>query len=105
MIGVEEALVEEKKPVVVTEREGRLTVQAVKGEAPGTKGLAIEGDESTTTVLQSIWKADEPVKVFLGTSCIGTLTAVPDPEDAHKATRRINFLARTAICRSESFPI
>ena len=83
---VEEALVEEKKPVVVTEREGRLTVQAVKGEAPGTKGLAIEGDESTTTVLQSIWKADEPVKVFLGTSCIGTLTAVPDPEDAHKAT-------------------
>ena len=57
-----------------------------KGEAPGTKGLAIEGDESTTTVLQSIWKADEPVKVFLGTSCIGTLTAVPDPEDAHKAT-------------------
>ena len=83
---VEEALVEEKKPVVVTEREGRLTVQAVKGEAPGTKGLAIEGDESTTTVLQSIWKADEPVKVFLGTSCIGTMTAVPDPEDAHKAT-------------------
>lgn len=83
---VEEALVEEKKPVMVTEREGRLTVQAVKGEAPGTKGLAIEGDESTTTVLQSIWKADEPVKVFLGTSCIGTLTAVPDPEDAHKAT-------------------
>ena len=83
---VEEALVEEKKPVVVTEREGRLTVQAVKGEAPGTKGLAIEGDESTTTVLQSIWKADEPVKVFWGTSCIGTLTAVPDPEDAHKAT-------------------
>ena len=83
---VEEALVEEKKPVVVTEREGRLTVQAVKGEAPGTKGLAIEGDESTTTVLQSIWKADEHVKVFLGTSCIGTLTAVPDPEDAHKAT-------------------
>ncbi len=61
-------------------------MQAVKGEAPGTKGLAIEGDESTTTVLQSIWKADEPVKVFLGTSCIGTLTAVPDPEDAHKAT-------------------
>jgi len=83
---VEEALVEEKKPVVVTEREWRLTVQAVKGEATGTKGLAIEGDESTTTVLQSIWKADEPVKVFLGTSCIGTLTAVPDPEDAHKAT-------------------
>lgn len=83
---VEEALVEEKKPVVVTEREWRLTVQAVKGETPGTKGLAIEGDESTTTVLQSIWKADEPVKVFLGTSCIGTLTAVPDPEDAHKAT-------------------
>lgn len=83
---VEEALVEEKKPVVVTEREWRLTVQAVKGEAPGTKGLAIEGDESITTVLQSIWKADEPVKVFLGTSCIGTLTAVPDPEDAHKAT-------------------
>lgn len=63
-----------------------LTLQAVKQDAPQTKGLAVEGEEATTTTLKSIWKADEPVKVFLGTNCIGTLTATPDGEDAHKAT-------------------
>ena len=63
-----------------------LTLQAVKQDAPETKGLAIEGEEATTTALKSIWKADEPVKVFLGTDCIGILTAAPDNEDAHKAT-------------------
>lgn len=63
-----------------------LTLQAVKQDAPETKGLAIEGEEATTTALISIWKADEPVKVFLETDCIGILTAAPDNEDAHKAT-------------------
>lgn len=63
-----------------------VTLQAVKKEAPDTKGLAIEGEEATTTVLKSIWKAGEEVKVFLESACIGTLTATPDAEDAHKAT-------------------
>ncbi len=63
-----------------------VTLQAVKEDTPQTKGLAIEGEEATTTVLKSIWKADEPVKVYLGTTCIGTLTATPDGTDAHKAT-------------------
>ena len=63
-----------------------VTLQAVKKDAPDTKGLAIEGEEATTTVLKSIWKAGEEVKVFLESACIGTLTATPDAEDAHKAT-------------------
>ena len=63
-----------------------VSLQAVKKDAPDTKGLAIEGEEATTTVLKSIWKAGEEVKVFLESACIGTLTATPDAEDAHKAT-------------------
>jgi len=63
-----------------------VSLQAVKSDVPETKGLAIEGEEAATTVLKSIWKAGEEVKVYLGTTCIGTLTATPDGEDAHKAT-------------------
>ena len=53
-----------------------------------TKGLAIgTGDsEENTTVLQSIWKANEPVEVYLNGTHIGTLTATPDATDAHQAT-------------------
>jgi hypothetical protein len=65
-----------------------VTLQAVKSDVPQTKGLAIgDGDnEGNTTMLKSIWKAGEEVKVFLESTCIGTLTATPDAEDAHKAT-------------------
>ncbi len=63
-----------------------LSIQATKIDRPETKGLEIEGDEATTTALKSIWKDNEPVKVYLGTECIGTLTATPDGEDPHKAT-------------------
>jgi len=63
-----------------------VSLQAVKSDVPETKGLAIEGEEAATTVLKSIWKVGEKVKVYLGTTCIGTLTATPDGEDAHKAT-------------------
>ena len=63
-----------------------VSLQAVKSDVPETKGLAIEGEEAATTVLKSIWKAGEEVKVYLGTTCIGTLTATPDGEDAHNAT-------------------
>ena len=69
-----------------------VSIQAEK-EIPGqarndaaTKGLGIEGEEATTIVLQSIWKTGEEVKVYLGTTLIGTLTATPDGTDAHKAT-------------------
>lgn len=52
-----------------------------------TKGLEIgEGGLDNTTVLRSIWKQDDPVLVYLGTECIGTLKANPDATDAHKAT-------------------
>ncbi len=63
-----------------------VTIHAVKIDAPQTKGLDIEGDVANTTVLKSIWKDNEPVKVYLGTECIGTLTATPDGDDFHKAT-------------------
>lgn len=63
-----------------------ITVRAEKAEGPQTKGLAVDGEEATTALLKSIWKAGEEVKVYLGTKCIGTLTATPDGLDAHKAT-------------------
>ena len=50
-----------------------------------TKGLAVDGTEADDMVLQAVWKTDEPVYVFLGTQCIGTLRATPQ-EDTHKAT-------------------
>ena len=63
-----------------------VTIRAIK-ENVATKGLAIgEGDETTTTVLQSIWKQYDPVYVYLGMNYIGKLTASPDETDAHKAT-------------------
>ena len=63
-----------------------VSIEAVK-KGPETKGLAIEGnDESTTTVLRSIWKDRDPVQVYLDTSCIGTLYASPDETDPHKAS-------------------
>ena len=61
-----------------------LTVLAERGT--GTKGLEVDGEEATTTLLKSVWKADEPVEVYLGATHIGTLTATPDGVDAHKAT-------------------
>ena len=65
-----------------------VNIQAVREESPETKGLAIgDGDaEETTETLRSIWKANEQVLVYLGTDCIGTLTATPNASDAHKAT-------------------
>ena len=68
--------------------EWTLTLQAVKQDASETKGLAIGGgdSEANTTVLQSIWKAGEPVEVYLEGTHIGTLTATPDATDAHQAS-------------------
>lgn len=89
---IEEELIQEKPevPVEVVEKADSvwtITLQAVKADTPQTKGLAIgDGDEATTTELKSIWKDGEEVKVYLGTECIGTLTATPDGTDAHKAT-------------------
>ena len=87
---MEEVFVEEK-PEAVEQKEANaktyaITIVAERNDGPETKGLGIEGAEASTTVLKSIWKDDEPVKVYLGTSCIGTLTATPDGADAHKAT-------------------
>jgi len=65
--------------------EKEMPVQA--GNTRMTKGLAIgTGSENETTVLQSIWKANEPVEVYLKGTHIGTLTATPDAADAHQAT-------------------
>ena len=63
-----------------------LEVHAERSDAPATKGLEIDGEEETTKVLKSVWKNNEQVKVFLGSSCIGTLQATPDAQDPHHAT-------------------
>lgn len=77
---------EEEEVAAAVDSVWTVSLQAVKSDVPETKGLAIEGEEAATTVLKSIWKAGEEVKVYLGTTCIGTLTAMPDGEDAHNAT-------------------
>lgn len=82
----EETLEQEVLEVRDTIPTWTLTVLAERGNGPATKGLEVDGEEATTTLLQSVWKADEPVKVYLGTDCIGTLTATPDVGDAHLAT-------------------
>lgn len=64
-----------------------LTVKASKADGTETKGLEIgEGTQATTTLLKSVWKADEEVNVYLDNTCIGTLTATPDQADSRKAT-------------------
>lgn len=88
---VEEELIDpipEEPIAVAADSVWTVSLQAVKSDVPQTKGLAIgDGDdEGNTTTLKSIWKAGEEVKVFLESACIGTLTATPDAEDAHKAT-------------------
>lgn len=67
----------------------KLTVSAKKSDGALTKGLAIgdEGTEITTTSLKSIWKANEQVLVYLGTTKVGTLEVETiDPSDNTKAT-------------------
>ena len=73
-------------PVLQEPSEWTLTVPAERNDGPSTKGLVIDGEEATTTLLQSVWAVGEPVKVYLESTCIGTLTAIPDGADAHKAT-------------------
>ena len=82
----EEFIVE--KPEVTNQETVTYTVSIIaqRNDGTTTKGLDIEGEEATTTLLKSIWKAGEEVKVYLGTSCIGTLTATPDGTDPHRAT-------------------
>ena len=83
---------EEKTPKTLT-----VTIQAVKADAPDTKGLAIGDDktEDLTTSLQSIWKAGETVYVYNGTPTqtqpictliLGENGNVIDNTNSHKAT-------------------
>ena len=79
------------RPEEKTSKTLTVTIQAVKADAPDTKGLAI-GDNKTedlTESLQSIWKDGETVYVYNGTTSICTLTLGKndiDATDAHKAT-------------------
>ena len=85
---IEEELIEEK-PEVVEEKATTYTVSilAERNDGPQTKGLEIgDGTEATTTLLKSVWKSGEKVKVYLEGACIGELTATPDGENAHLAT-------------------
>ncbi|MBO4756647.1 MAG: hypothetical protein J5519_07805 [Bacteroidales bacterium] len=75
-----------EQDVSTIDKEWTLCIQAEWADVPETKGLAFEGEnEASMTSLKSIWKADDPVLVYLGTECIGTLKATP-LEDPHKAT-------------------
>ena len=89
----EERIQEKTKEVTQEATTYNVTILAeripgqVGNDGASTKGLEIgDGGEAATTQLKSVWKADEPVLVYLGTDCIGTLTATPDGTDAHKAT-------------------
>lgn len=90
---MEEELIEEKPEEVTPEDKPvqeaityTVTILAERNDGPQTKGLDVDGEEATTTLLKSIWKDGEEVKVYLGTDCIGTLTATPEGSDAHMAT-------------------
>ena len=89
---MEVELVEEKPEVVEQEETDAktytVTIVAERNDGPQTKGLELGNGtgEADFTLLKSIWKEDEPVKVYLGTECIGTLTATPNGTDAHRAT-------------------
>ena len=85
------------RPEEKTSKTLTVTIQAVKADAPDTKGLAI-GDNKTedlTESLQSIWKVGETVYVYNGTPTqtqpictliLGQDGNVIDPTNAHKAT-------------------
>ena len=84
---IEGEIVEEKPKEAAQEASTyTITIQAERNNGPQTKGLAIDGEEATTTLLQSVWKAGEEVKVYQEGSYIGTLIATPDGENAHLAT-------------------
>ena len=85
---IEEEVLEEQEETAEQEGTGTwtLTIQAEKNDGSKTKGLAMDGDEATASLLQSIWIFNEPVLVYLGTDCVGNLSAEPDQSDAHKAT-------------------
>ena len=83
----------EEKPEVVDQEETdvktyAITIVAERNDGPQTKGLELGNGtgEADFTLLKSIWKSGEEVKVYLDTDCIGTLTATPDGGDAHRAT-------------------
>ena len=84
---IEGEIVEEKPEEATHEATTyTLTIQAERNNGPQTKGLAVDGEEASTTLLQSVWKAGEEVKVYQEGSYIGTLIATPDGENAHLAT-------------------
>ena len=77
---------QEERPTQPKDSVWTVSIQAVRDDA-STKGLNfIDGTATTDPLLQSIWKANETVEVYQGSTHIGTLTATPDASDAHKAT-------------------
>lgn len=78
-----------RKQTGQTDSVWTLTIRAEKVDSPRTKGLVIDGtDESSTTVLKSVWLKEEKVYVYLGDKQIGTLTVAVDKTDPypHQAT-------------------
>lgn len=61
--------------------EGSLWLSLEANKADDTKALVLDG-----STLNAYWVQDEPVKVFLNGTCIGTLYAAPNGTDPTKAT-------------------
>ena len=61
--------------------EGSLWLSIEANKADDTKALVLDG-----STLNAYWVQDEPVKVFLNGTCIGTLYAAPNGTDPTKAT-------------------
>ena len=61
--------------------EGCLWLSLEASKEADTKALSLDG-----STLNAYWVQDEPVKVFLNGTCIGTLTATPKDGDNTKAT-------------------
>ena len=97
---IQEELIEEKPEMAQVEKAEHdaaantysITIRAERipdqagNDGVQTKGLTVEGEEATTTQLNSVWKAGEEVKVYREGAYIGTLIATPDGENPHLAT-------------------
>ena len=102
---MEEELIQEKPDKEQEATTYTLTIRAERNDGAVTKGLDIVGDEANTTKLKSVWKTGEPVKVYLGTDCIGTLTATPEVGDAHWATLSGSVTTTSIVANSTTLTL
>ena len=82
-------------------RTWTVSVRAERADGAETKGLEIgDGTEATILELKSVWKENEPVKVYLDGALIGTLTATPDGVNPHFATLSGDITTTSIVANS-----